>query len=93
MIDLSKKTYRNILQAQLGRVPNSLDKREGSMIQTALGAGAYSLEEFYLELDQGQRGRVPAVLELGDLAAQVVLPLDVLRRDPGGGLIGHSVSP
>lgn len=56
MIDLSKKTYRNILQAQLDRVPNSLDKREGSMIQTALGAGAYSLEEFYLELDQVQRG-------------------------------------
>lgn len=56
MIDLSKKTYRNILQAQLDRVPNSLDKREGSMIQTALGAGAYTLEEFYLELDQIQRG-------------------------------------
>ena len=56
MIDLSKTTYRNILQAQLDRVPNSLDKREGSMIQTALGAGAYSLEEFYLELDQVQRG-------------------------------------
>lgn len=56
MIDLSKKTYRSLLQAQLDRVPNSLDKREGSMIQTALGAGAYSLEEFYLELDQIQRG-------------------------------------
>ena len=56
MIDLSKKTYRNILQAQLDRVPNSLDKREGSMIQTALGAGAYSLEEFYQELDRVQRG-------------------------------------
>ena len=41
MIDLNKKTYRNILQAQLDRVPNSLDKREGSMIQTALGAYIY----------------------------------------------------
>lgn len=56
MIDLNKKTYRNILQALLDRVPNSLDKREGSMIQTALGAGAYALEEFYLELDQVQQG-------------------------------------
>lgn len=56
MIDFTSKTYRNILQAQLDRVPNSLDKREGSMIQTALGAGAYSLEEFYLELDQVQKG-------------------------------------
>lgn len=56
MIDFTAKTYRTILQAQLDRVPNSLDKREGSMIQTALGAGAYSLEEFYLELDKVQRG-------------------------------------
>ena len=56
MIDFAAKTYRNLLQSQLDRVPNSLDKREGSMIQTALGAGAYSLEEFYLELDKDQRG-------------------------------------
>ena len=56
MIDFTAKTYRNLLQAQLDRGPNSLDKREGSMIQTALGAGAYSLEEFYLELDKVQKG-------------------------------------
>ena len=56
MIDFATKTYRNLLQAQLDRVPNSLDKREGSLIQTAIGAGAYALEEFYLELDQVQRG-------------------------------------
>jgi len=56
MIDLTQKIYRNILQAMLDRVSNSLDKREGSMIQTALGAGAYALEEFYLELNQIQNG-------------------------------------
>lgn len=56
MIDLSQKTYRTILQSLLDRVPSSLDKREGSMIQTALGAGAYALEEFYLELNQVQQG-------------------------------------
>lgn len=42
MIDFATKTYRNLLQAQLDRVPNSLDKREGSLIQTAIGAGAYA---------------------------------------------------
>ena len=52
MIDFSGKTYRALLELMLARVPNSLDKREGSMIQTALGAGAYSLEEFYLDLDK-----------------------------------------
>lgn len=56
MLDFTNKTYRALLDAMLARVPNSLDKREGSMIQTALGAGAYSLEEFYLDLDKVQRG-------------------------------------
>lgn len=56
MIDLSGKTYRALLSEMLARVPNSLDKREGSMIQTALGAGAYSLEDFYLDLDKVQQG-------------------------------------
>jgi len=56
MLDLTQKTYRNILQIMLDQVSNSLDKREGSMLQTALGAGAYALEEFYLELNQVQNG-------------------------------------
>lgn len=56
MIDFAAKTYRAILTALLAKVPNSLDKREGSMIQTALGAGAYALEEFYMDLDKVQRG-------------------------------------
>ena len=56
MIDFKSKTYRAILEAMLARVPNSLDKREGSLIQTALGAGAYALEEFYLDLNQVQAG-------------------------------------
>lgn len=56
MIDFSGKTYRAILEAMLARVSDSLDKREGSLIQTALGAGGYALEEFYLELNQVQSG-------------------------------------
>lgn len=56
MIDFTGKTYRTLLNAMLARAPCSLDKREGSMIQTALGAGAYALEEFYLELNQVQAG-------------------------------------
>lgn len=56
MLNLTGKTYRALLEAMLARVPDSLDKREGSMIQTALGAGGYALEEFYLELDKVQRG-------------------------------------
>ena len=56
MLDFAGKTYRALLETMLARVPNSLDKREGSMIQTALGAGAYSLEDFYLDLAKVQAG-------------------------------------
>lgn len=56
MINFEDKTYAALVTAMLSRVPNSLDKREGSLIQTALGAGAYALEEFYLDLDKVQRG-------------------------------------
>lgn len=55
MIDLTKQTYSNILKSMLDRVPNIYDKREGGMIQTALGPAAYALEEYYLTLDQVQR--------------------------------------
>jgi len=56
MLDFSSKPYRAILETLLAKVPSSLDKREGSMIQTALGAVAYALEEFYMLLDQVQTG-------------------------------------
>ena len=56
MLDFTGRTYRALLEAMLNRVSSSLDKREGSMIQTALGAGAYALEDFYLDLDKVQRG-------------------------------------
>lgn len=55
MIDFSGRTYRELLASQLGRVPNDVDKREGSLIQTALGPETYALEEAYLDLDRVQK--------------------------------------
>lgn len=55
MIDFSKKTYANILSAQLNRIPDTIDKREGSMIQTALGPESWYLEGLYLDLDSVQK--------------------------------------
>lgn len=80
MLDLSRKGYRTILEALLDRVPDSLDKREGSMIQTALGAGAYALEEFYLELDQVQKGACLQTAVGEDLDRLVILAS--VRRYP-----------
>ena len=51
MIDFSSGyTYAEILAAMLGQVDNGLDKRQGSLIQTALGPGAWYLEGLTMEL-------------------------------------------
>lgn len=55
MIDFSKKTYKNILAEQLKQVPEEFDKREKSIIQTALGPESWYLEGFYLDLDNIQK--------------------------------------
>lgn len=55
MTDFSGMTYQAILSAMLSRVTESIDKREGSMIQTALGPAAYALEEVYMDLDNIQK--------------------------------------
>ncbi len=55
MIDFSQKTYKNILSEQLKQVPEEFDKREKSMIQTALGPESWYLEGVYLELDKVQK--------------------------------------
>lgn len=51
MIDLTDRTYQNILQEMLDLVPNIYDKSENYFMQTALGPAAYGLEEFYLALN------------------------------------------
>jgi uncharacterized phage protein gp47/JayE len=55
MIDFTNKTYRNILSEQLARVPNTIDKRELSLIQTALGPASWYLEGLFMLLAQLQR--------------------------------------
>lgn len=54
MIDYSGKTYANILSDQLSRVPDDLDKREGSIIQTALGPVSWYLEGVYMDMHRLQ---------------------------------------
>lgn len=55
MIDFnSGYAYKDILAAMLEQVDSSLDKRQGSLIQTALGPGAWWLEGCYMTLAQLQ---------------------------------------
>lgn len=44
-------TYEDILQRMLDRVPNTVDKREGSIIYDALASAAVELQLMYIELD------------------------------------------
>lgn len=44
-------TYEMILQRMLDRVPNDMDKREGSVIWNALAPAAVELQEMYISLD------------------------------------------
>ena len=55
MKDFSGNTYANILKQMLNQIPDTIDKREGSMIFTAVGPAAYAFEEFYLALDNVQK--------------------------------------
>lgn len=43
-------TYENILQGMLNRVPDDIDKREGSVIYDALDPAAYFLADQYFQL-------------------------------------------
>lgn len=45
-------TYESILQRMLDRIPNTLDKREGSIIYDALAPAAMELKLAYIEFDQ-----------------------------------------
>ena len=44
-------TYESILQRMLDKVPNNMDKREGSIIYDALAPAAVELQLMYIELD------------------------------------------
>lgn len=50
MIDISDKTFNNILREMLARVSNDLNKRDGSLIKTSLAAAAWTIEGLYLDL-------------------------------------------
>ena len=44
-------TYEDILQRMLDRIPNSVDKREGSIIFDSLASAAVELQNVFIELD------------------------------------------
>ena len=55
MIDLSLKTFSNILSEMLSYVSVELNKREGSLIRTSLAAAAWAIEGIYINLANIQK--------------------------------------
>lgn len=55
MIDFRQYTMKNIQADMLKQVPDTIDKRQGSIIQTAIGPVAWYLEGLYMILDQVQQ--------------------------------------
>lgn len=54
MIDFKGYTQKAIQTQLLGRVSDKIDRRQGSIIQTALGPVAWYLEGLYMLLSQVQ---------------------------------------
>lgn len=55
MIDLTGKTMASILGSMLLRITEQVNKREGSLIRTALSAAAWAIEGIYIELIDVQK--------------------------------------
>lgn len=55
MIDLSDKTMASLLSSMLLSVTEEVNKREGSLIRTALSAAAWPIEGIYIDMADVQR--------------------------------------
>ena len=55
MIDFSGYTRKNIQKDMLSQVDDRIDKRQGSVVQNAIGPVAWYLEGAYMKLDQIQK--------------------------------------
>ena len=72
MLDLTGKTMATILAEMLLRVTEQVNKREGSLIRTALSAAAWAIEGLYIELIDVQKNAygITATGEYLDLKAE-----------------------
>lgn len=78
MIDFSNKTQKNIQKEMLSQVSDELDKRQGSIIQTALGPSAWYLEGMYLDLAKIQENSRAKTAQ-GDALDLIVIERGISR--------------
>jgi len=79
VIDYRAQTYQQILKRQLDRIPDTIDKREGSVIMTALGPESWYLEGLYLDLEKLQNN-IYAPTAGGNYLDLIAEPLGIARK-------------
>ncbi|MBD2846184.1 baseplate J/gp47 family protein [Paenibacillus sp. IB182496] len=72
-------TFQYVLQRMLDRIPQDLDRREGSIIHDALAPAAAELAQLYIQLDV-QRNLVFADTASGDYLSRRVAEFGVQRK-------------
>lgn len=80
MIDFSGYTQAAIQEDMLSQVPDTIDTRQGSFIQTAIGPAAWYIEGLYMILSQVQQNAY-ASTAVGD-ALDLVAENQGLHRNP-----------
>lgn len=79
MINFSRYTQKNIQEEMLKQVPDTIDKRQGSIIQTAIGPVAWQLEGTYLTMDQVQRNAY-AETAVGRYLEYITAERNIIRK-------------
>lgn len=79
MIDFTGYTKTAIERAMLEQVDDSLDKREGSLIQTSIGPVAWYMEGMYMTLNQVQMNGSP-FYAVGDALDNIVALRGLTRK-------------
>ena len=77
---LTSKTYKTILNDALSRVPDDLDKREGSVIMTAIAPACYQLALGYLKLAEAVK-QCYGSTATGDNLTELGNSLGIERRE------------
>ncbi|GAB6927043.1 baseplate J/gp47 family protein [Paenibacillus sp. JCM 10914] len=76
---VEEQTYEAILERMLDRIPDGMDKREGSIIYDALAPAAAELAQIYVELQLNANQRFPDTAS-GEYLDRAIAWADVKRK-------------
>lgn len=81
MINMQDKTYQNLMATALAQVPDTVDKREGSVIFDALAPACYVLAQMYLDMNEILQAQFVET-SYGDYLDKLTSQFGVYRLEP-----------